>query len=239
MSDDTTLLTSPTKIHWYHRHGDIEIRASGGTILRADSWRLAAASNVFADMLEVTSPVAEDFAEATHKRKAEDPIAPIDLDHSAAIISHFLDLVNQAHPTVPPSNYDETIALYILCDQFDAVKRIKSQVDLRIQQVGCVRQWNLLVFASTRDDLNLAKKAISFMDDHTFSVNRHFDEPQGAALCGLKFSERMAILPESWQLELYRKAFGPPPQNRYNSATYNLEMKTDWAKVALDFNPGQ
>ncbi|WWC58263.1 uncharacterized protein I303_100801 [Kwoniella dejecticola CBS 10117] len=240
MSESAPSATPVSKTHWYHRHGDIEIRSLGGTILRADSWRLAAASKVFADMMEVTS---ENTAEVTTptKRKSINMIEPIEIDQSSKIISYLLDLVNQANPTTPPSGYDETTALYDLCDKFVVVDRIRSRVSLRIEQVGSHRQWNLLVFAGARNDVPLARTALSMMNEQTFSAETS-DEPQGAVLYNMNFRQRMAILPESWQLELYRKAFETPSSlndhSSYSySSSYGMKVRPDWKALAIAFQP--
>ncbi|WVQ62533.1 uncharacterized protein L199_000675 [Kwoniella botswanensis] len=44
------------KWHPYHSDGDVILRANDGTLFGADSWRLAKASDVFKDMINILNP---------------------------------------------------------------------------------------------------------------------------------------------------------------------------------------
>ncbi|WWD09076.1 hypothetical protein V865_007196 [Kwoniella europaea PYCC6329] len=107
ISTTSATAESTVKVHRYHGYGDIEIKSNDGVILRDDSWRLAKASQVFANMLEIASPVTSETL-VSSKRRLNDSSTPINIDYTSEVISHFLDLADQTDPAPPPSTYENS-----------------------------------------------------------------------------------------------------------------------------------
>ncbi|WVQ93794.1 hypothetical protein IAU59_000872 [Kwoniella sp. CBS 9459] len=157
--------------HKYHRQGDISIRSQDNVILWADSWRLADASTVFRDMFEIPEAVNENGK----RERAAEPVNPlatsgpgrnaISLDYTADTISAFLDLTNVSTPGIPMTmrTFNQAKDLYEMCDQYDVTKKIMKRVKEQLMARSAEDPWALLIFASKRDNVDLAREALKTM----------------------------------------------------------------------------
>nr|XP_019002876.1 uncharacterized protein I203_04668 [Kwoniella mangroviensis CBS 8507]OCF66337.1 hypothetical protein I203_04668 [Kwoniella mangroviensis CBS 8507] len=91
-------------------------------------------AKVLADMLEISSPVASETV-VPSKRRLDNSSTPINIDYTSKVISHFLDLPNQANPAPSPFTYEDTKLLNELCDQFNVDHHFKEMVKDRLEGV--------------------------------------------------------------------------------------------------------
>ncbi|WVF66170.1 hypothetical protein IAT40_000910 [Kwoniella sp. CBS 6097] len=195
-------------VHPYHRQGDIELRSKDRIILMADSWRLANASTVFEDMFEIPTPrfaplpssseTSETSASVLNSRdktsqtsrtrpqahtyipSTDSPAQTVDLDYTALVLDYFLNLINVSKPSIPPSNFHNTLDLFDLCLTFDVRPLIRGVVSDRLMIQSHGRLWELFIWASKKNNILMAKEALRRMSNNTFLAYGKAARPRDA-----------------------------------------------------------
>ncbi|WVQ80346.1 hypothetical protein IAT38_002451 [Cryptococcus sp. DSM 104549] len=165
--------------HEYHNRGDIPFLASDGTILMAESWRLARVGGFFADMLELPPPRPKHPTSNPSAFTREDiPGAlcdPIPTDTAAPVLDLFLNYSNVSEPSliVKVLGWDETRALYLFCRRFQITDVIAGPVNTRLSALTAERPWDLLLWAGELEDVALARRALANMTGAVFTRQGH------------------------------------------------------------------
>ncbi|OCF45206.1 hypothetical protein I317_01009 [Kwoniella heveanensis CBS 569] len=171
--------------------------------------------------------------------------ATIDLDYPTDTIAAFLDLINVSEPHLPPKTYEQAKKLYELCMQYDVRQDIQSLVKARFHEaIGkCPREG--LIYAGSREDVELAKVALSCMTTDEFvpkpkyptslsklmTSRKDWIVESGATDC---FWSWVSQLPLPWQTCLLRTTMAIPQGDREEGY---MRVRRGWKDVAAKFNP--
>ncbi|WVF66167.1 hypothetical protein IAT40_000907 [Kwoniella sp. CBS 6097] len=257
--------------HIYHRQGDISIRSKDNVILWADSWRLADASVVFKDLLDLPQVVnrngkrqqIENLINQCSAHRPDRQAIPV--DYNADVIGTFLDLINVSIPFLPINltNFKQVQGLFEMCDKFDVKTEIQVKVKERLLACSKDHPWALLIMASDRNDIPLAKEALRLMTASQFfghqvnepvlvsrafrisRVDRGNETSQIPRPTNANASDNsppvhlwtnMRQLRPDWQLCLLQLALIVPfPPRSFKGP---VEVSDDWKYIASKFQPG-
>ncbi|OCF36152.1 hypothetical protein I316_02024 [Kwoniella heveanensis BCC8398] len=295
-ADDETRINTLDRghVHPYHRQGDIALRSSEGTILRADSWRLASASTVFTDMFEIPLPLpsqsitdsltpsSSTSTTSTKDKSLHLDLRPkegspeirlhthpqtIDLDYPTIALDYFLNLINVSRPSIPPGEFHHTLHLLDLCLTFDIKSSIEELVTCRLLHQSHGRQWKLLIWASQKNYVSIAKEALKRMSKEIFLSYGKSDDfgvsPSGPCppslqsrlsdtpvLVGRPISlsgpcsqlpwHALSKLQPLWEIKLLRSVLRPVEYEYEDSRVRVpdvLGITDNWTRVAKNFNP--
>ncbi|WWD09056.1 hypothetical protein V865_007176 [Kwoniella europaea PYCC6329] len=220
-------------IHPYHNLGDVQLLSVDGTILVADSWRLARSSSFFAGLFDLPPPIS---GQASSHKDLLSLLDPVEVDFSAEVIDLFLNLINVSKPSIPSSAFPQTLDLLELCDKYDVNENIQGLVRDRLLMQVEDRQWQLLIWSGKRNDILMAREALRRMPPHSFIANTTYESSRKGVLMPLWHA--LGKLPQSWQLEILRLAFIPINLNtRSGVKSYQFEVTGDWDSVSQKFTP--
>ncbi|WVW81953.1 hypothetical protein I302_103956 [Kwoniella bestiolae CBS 10118] len=230
------------KWHAYHSHGDITLRSEDGKLFGADSWRLAKSSTVFHDMLEIAGPGTSSSSKKSGKRV---PDPPIDMEVSSFVLELFLNLINVSIPLIPAFlPFRQIRELAELCEKFNINSSVQDHISQALQLAGVLEPWDLLLYACTKQRVELARRALEFMGPHGFiKVYPDVCGPEEPpSLRSIPFWSRFCLLSPSWQQELLLKVFQEPeyavPEDPASAFDGFAKMVfKPWDQVVKDFNP--
>ncbi|KAK6905347.1 hypothetical protein I204_05297 [Kwoniella mangroviensis CBS 8886] len=220
-------------IHPYHNLGHISLLSVDGTILMADSWRLARSSTFFAGLFDLPPPTP---GQTSYPKDLLSLVEPIEMEFFAEVIDLFLNLINVSKPSIPSSAFPQTMDLLELCDKYDVNENIQGLVrDRLLMQIGD-RQWQLLIWSGKRNDIHMAGEALPRMTPHSFIASTTYESPRKGLFVPLWYA--LGKLPQSWQLEIIRLAFIPINlDTRPGVKSYQFEVTGDWDSVSQKFTP--
>ncbi|WVQ93796.1 hypothetical protein IAU59_000874 [Kwoniella sp. CBS 9459] len=258
------------KVHAYHRQGDIALRSTDGVVLMADSWRLANASPVFEGMFEIPVPPTPLYAPTNPPRQPPSTISrprwntgptshshsavlrqrsghqTVDLDYTTLVLEYFLNLINVSRPSIPPCNFHNSLELLDLCFKFDVEPHIQSVVHDRLLTQCDGRQWELLIWASRRSNVNMAKEALKRMSKRAFMSYgklRYLDPDLGISSRVIDRElpwHALNKLQPIWEVEILRLVLKPVERGNEDSQGTDFRsfgITHDWTLVAKEFNP--
>ncbi|WVR03503.1 hypothetical protein IAU60_000494 [Kwoniella sp. DSM 27419] len=169
---------------------EVIIQSNDNIEFRVHRPRLLQASQFFSDLLSIPQPTAA----GTGTPKA----TPIVLDYSSTAVSTFLDMCHVHRATVPILNVEEADELRELL-QFTMCARLIPVGRQAIERAGQLEPKKYLICASRRDDVFMARKALSFFPGLVFSGERWLVMPK-------TFYRYLSELSPSFQLELLRQS---------------------------------
>ncbi|WVQ62555.1 uncharacterized protein L199_000697 [Kwoniella botswanensis] len=220
-------------IHPYHNLGDIQLLSVDGTILMADSWRLARSSTFFAGLFDLPPPTS---THTSYPKNLLSLVEPIEVEFFAEVIDLFLNLINVSKPSIPSSAFPQTLDLLELCDRYDVNENIQGLVRDRLLMQTEDRQWQLLIWSGKRNDIHMAREALRRMSPHSFIARTTYESSREGVFVPLWYA--LGKLPQSWQLEILRLAFIPINLNkRPGVKSYQFEVTGDWDSVSQKFTP--
>lgn len=124
---------------------------------------------------------------------------PIHIDTPSRILDVFLNLASVSIPMTPDADFDDTVKLLTLAEQFDCME-MKPKILARLVSLGETNAWRLLEFASDRQSVGLATIALTKMPNDLITY-----------LGGMStFWIRLRYLRPDWQLEILRCLQGLP-----------------------------
>ncbi|WVR03506.1 hypothetical protein IAU60_000497 [Kwoniella sp. DSM 27419] len=178
---DSQLKLERTPVHPFHREGDIGLATTDGLVLMASCARLARASTVFADMVEMARPAAIQEQDSHSRPSSSGPatgearplseiqtLQVVDVGFSSKTTDHFLSLINVIKPSIPLIDFDGALDLLDLCDKYDVLPRLQGLIKDALMMRVKGRQWRLLVWAGRRDDVDMAREALCRMTTKRF-----------------------------------------------------------------------
>jgi hypothetical protein len=145
-------------------------------------------STMFADMFLIPPPTT-----------AEESKKPLTLDFPASLISIFLDMVSSNAPTAPELSLQQVAAILDLVRAYDCNESIMKAVRAGLEAAGKRAPFDLLVFANGADDVELGKKAISYMS---------WEFLQQLAPSRTDIRSTMNRLTPSWRLVFFQAVIG-------------------------------
>ncbi|OCF59522.1 hypothetical protein L486_02189 [Kwoniella mangroviensis CBS 10435] len=211
----TTSLFKST-IHKHSSVGDIWFRSEDGVLFGICQHRIAQRSTVISDMLEPLPLQA----------------SPIDIELSTGLLEILLDYVTSLHPKELETNFDDTKALFLACEKWGIEHTILAKFRQRMYDLSIDDPWDLLVWASERDDRHMARAALEKMTPETFA--------RGKRTYWEKSSFWMSLdeLPPPWQWRLLRAALDDPTEGvvtRYEKYEWTSRKKMPWKDVSKMF----
>ncbi|WWD22439.1 hypothetical protein CI109_106930 [Kwoniella shandongensis] len=241
------------QVHHFHDRGDICLQATDGTLFYADSWRLSQASETFAHMLEIPQPAG------TKHPRSRDELDPIPIDSRSDVLDLFLNVVSVSSPNIDHVPFMLCKKISLFCDKFEVQDRIASLFVKRVLKLAKQhhQEWDVLIWAGERNDVDMARRALKMMTDRVFIGNHHADQGQNEPE-NLPFWANFNQLPITWRTALFKVVLDKPCLNvsakktNKSSACHAdqriaineddacfaaLSITKDWSQVASKFDP--
>ncbi|WWD22444.1 hypothetical protein CI109_106935 [Kwoniella shandongensis] len=159
------------RYHTSHDNREVHLISRDGVRFVADAGRLAGASVVFRDMLNVTDSESGTENDAS---RIHDNGAPIETDLPSDILDVFLNSISVSTPCVHLNDFERVQKLLTFCEKFDCEKNLLDCVRQRLFATAKGREWDLLIYASERDDRPMGAQALSQMTRDTFTCESYF-----------------------------------------------------------------
>ncbi|WWC66685.1 uncharacterized protein I206_100589 [Kwoniella pini CBS 10737] len=156
---------------------------------------------------------------------------PIHLDFPSSTISLFLDLSTCSNPSIPTINSEEAKTLldfleYAICDDLIDIGRSSLRNSLENQP------FELLVTASRRNDLEMAKHALRKID------NKVYNEYFKSAFTEVEVKQYLRRLTRPYHLALVDAAM-TTIEGSFGFQLPHLTFIDDWSTFADSFHPDQ
>ncbi|WWD22442.1 hypothetical protein CI109_106933 [Kwoniella shandongensis] len=253
MNDEITAHINASKIHHYHKKGDVCFQAKDGTLLFDDSWRLSEASAFFSGLLSIPKPAGEQKPNRFPQDGYPDStVEPIIIDAEPDVIAQFLDIANVAKPMIREGSYEDYKKMYIFCDKYGVKEEIIQTY--RTGMFGRIvnerKQWDMLLHAAETNDITLARLALDKMSARLF-LGDDSDTPFNAT-ASENFWVNFHRLPHLWRASLFDHIFDRSIVNAVVSHQYTkrgncyhsgefvgFSLTDDWHMVSEKFNPGE
>ncbi|WRT63711.1 uncharacterized protein IL334_000634 [Kwoniella shivajii] len=176
-------------------------------------------------------------------------MSKIDVDANAKVVETFLALIYGPKYVQIDTSWEDTKTLYDICELYDCNEKIMEVVKDRLYLLANERPWDLLIWASHKDDRSMGADALRKMNADSFSMAKtayHVEEFQG----------KMEQLKRAWKLRILETCFDQPAygtitrRERYDwrsrSKMYSaprevqseetlLPFKKRWGEVAVAF----
>ncbi|WVF69522.1 hypothetical protein IAT40_004299 [Kwoniella sp. CBS 6097] len=193
---------------------DVTLVSSDGMKSKVHSYMLKAHSGFFRDMMTDATFAA----------------TPCDTDASSKHLQYFLDLIHLPDCS-GPKNWDQVENVLKLCDKYDCWT-VNVILDKQLSTFFEVCAWDIFCYASRRDDLELAKRAISNIC--------HDLENAGIDISAIEGEERERVAPR-YLVSLFH-AINVAQQRLHRKAgriecVDEKELKPFWDNVANGFRP--
>ncbi|EAL19565.1 hypothetical protein CNBG1940 [Cryptococcus deneoformans B-3501A] len=194
-------LASSLKLHDNYSQGDIQLLSADSVLFITYAWRLARASAVFRDMMEVTQPsTVVDSSFNSSGLPTMNNKEPIEIGHTSALLERFLDIISLSDQNMIEVPYGEAAGMFDLCDQFDFDKKIVDKIRQQVIKQGHSNPWELLILGSKLDDKTMGLQALRMMDHDIFIKGKP----------GHKFWATMEELENGWRPKLLDLVFKDP-----------------------------
>ncbi|OCF45193.1 hypothetical protein I317_00996 [Kwoniella heveanensis CBS 569] len=174
---------------------------------------------------------------------SETNMPPIDLDASEELLVSFLDLISVAIPVAPHSGLEETYDLLNLCEKYLCCQRVIKPVQTEMETKISSSPWEVLTFASNRDDVMLAREALRHMDMDDFCDTKFLecldpdDEDRISRHPDSTFWGRIRSLQPTWQAELLYITFNEPARVKEGEPARALLSLPDHTENWQNFDP--
>ncbi|WVF66150.1 hypothetical protein IAT40_000890 [Kwoniella sp. CBS 6097] len=169
---------------------------------------------------------------------------PIELDASANLLEAFLNLISVSIPVIPEdSDLEDMHNLFKLCEKLLCCERIVKAVKTAMHDKVSSAPWNALQFASTRNDVTLAREALSnmnmdaFCDTEWLDMRESSDDGLTYGNPGDSFWQRIRRLPPAWQAELLYITFNEPARVKEDEPARAMVSLEDHREHWKKFNP--
>ncbi|WWD09054.1 hypothetical protein V865_007174 [Kwoniella europaea PYCC6329] len=158
--------------------------------------------------------------------------SPIDIELSTDLLEVLLDYITSLHPKELKTNFDDTKALFLASEKWGIDPSIMASFRRRMYNLSVNDPWDLLVWASKRNDRHMARAALEKMTPETFARGRrrYWD--------GSSFWMSLDELPPSWQWRLLRAALDNPTEavvTRHEKYEWTSRKKMPWKDVGKMF----
>ncbi|WWD09064.1 hypothetical protein V865_007184 [Kwoniella europaea PYCC6329] len=233
-SSDGIAVDIDCKFHPVHNdpNDDIVIISNDYVKFRASRFHLARTSQFFEGLLGTARPKGENFT---------DDDEPIHLDYPSSTLSLFLDLTSVCDPYIPAVSIDRARSLlkfieFAICDG------LVDKARLTLMEAAKDQPFELLVIASERDDVEMAKHALrqistgqfraQFVNTSSTTLTSHDLAMVKQYLCGLTPPYHLAILDAAMST-------GKMREERYINLRPGLLFNDNWSSFADKLDPAK
>ncbi|WWD09063.1 hypothetical protein V865_007183 [Kwoniella europaea PYCC6329] len=235
-TDQSTDNTSVKKLKQHPFHHDpehsITIISYDNIEFKASRSRLVQTSQFFKDLLDIPAPV--------HENQGPNSQQPIPLDFRSSIISAFLDLISVSQKYPPQLDFVDaevflTFVEYTMSDDLIPVARTA------LKEVGAKKPLELLVIASNRNDIDLARFALGKITSE--QVHNLYGKKTSVQLLKPasvdKLQDYLKRLRTSFPLEILSRMMLPGEVRgaRQDSLRSGIYLADDWTSIAESFGP--
>ncbi|WWC66686.1 uncharacterized protein I206_100590 [Kwoniella pini CBS 10737] len=209
---------------------DIIIISNDCIRFRASRFHLTRTSQFFDGLLGITQQKGQNL------NGNDDPIR---LDHSGSTISLFLDLASVSEPYVPTTTISEAAALLKLVD-FAICDGLIDKARASLMEASKDEPFELLVVASDRNDVEMAKYALRKIDSTAYRCQFLSSGVTLSDQAHISIKTYLRRLSPSFHLALLEASSvaGEVRSHRYESLRPGRFLSEDWSdSVAKKFNP--
>ncbi|WWC85937.1 uncharacterized protein L201_000807 [Kwoniella dendrophila CBS 6074] len=218
-------VTEP-ELNRFHRNPEHEVSlvSCNNIMFRASRHRLMAVSLFFKGLLEIPPPASNN---------PESDTEPIHLDFYSSTINNYLDLINVSQPFKPTLSIQSASSLLRLLE-FTLTENYIKSVRQWLEKAECKRPLELLIVASERNDVELARLAIGrFTIAHIqahLKTNNFPEEKEGLD----KFKDYLRQLRPSFCLGVLFPMLSATGPWCFQTG---IPVIQDWSTIAKNFYP--
>ncbi|WVQ93787.1 hypothetical protein IAU59_000865 [Kwoniella sp. CBS 9459] len=214
-------VATPLKDHPQYLVGDLLVISSDNVVFTVYKGLLGQRSNVFRDMASLPSPEPMALAHSLEQVDAEVKARNkqfIHLSESSFVLENFFALLYGPKLIQLDTSFDVTKDLFALCDSYDCDDEIVKKVRDRLYKMALDgRQWDLLIWASDRNDRAIGAATLGMMDQKIFAAGvgpgvYYYDT----------FWSSMNKLSSAWRSKIFELCFDNP----HNATVVRLQPIT-------------